>query len=140
MDDEADGMTADRSLTRFISIPRFGLGRFWQRPAKRQAAVHIPGAVEALSDALGREEILLRRIRTLTEEHETLRDESDHRLLNGLQMVISLLMLQSRAAAPEVGGQLAAAAHRVMAIERIHRRLHINDGTRFVAFKNYLEA
>ena len=140
MDEKADGMATEQSLARFISIPCFGLGRFWQRSAARQAATHIPGAVEALCDALAREEILLRRVRTLAEEHETLRDESDHRLLNGLQMVISLLMLQSRAAAHDVGVQLASAARRVMAIERIHRRLHINDGTKVVAFKNYLES
>ncbi len=74
-----------------------------------------------------------------TEEYETLRDESDHRMLNGLQMVISLLMMQSRAAVPDVAVQLAAAARRVMAIELIHRRLHIHDGTKTVAFKKHLE-
>jgi len=140
MGDKADGIGTEQSVAHLVSIPRFGFARFWNRPANTHPAVHIPGGVEALSDALAREEILLRRVRTMAEEHETLRDESDHRLLNGLQMVISLLMLQSRTAAPEASGQLAAAARRVMSIERIHRRLHINDGTKFVAFKNYLEA
>jgi len=141
MGDKADGIGTEQSVAHLVSIPRFGFARFWNRPANTHPAVHIPGGVEALSDALAREEILLRRVRTMAEEHETLRDESDHRLLNGLQMVISLLMMQSRsAAAPEAGAQLAAAAHRVMSIERIHRRLHINDGTKTVAFKNYLEA
>jgi two-component sensor histidine kinase len=140
MDENAEGAVTERRLTRLISIPRFGLGRFWQRPAAMRAALNISSAAEALSEALAREEIVLGRLNALAREHEMLRDESDHRLLNGLQMVISLLMMQSRAAAPEVGAQLAAAARRVKAIERIHRRLHINDGTKVVAFKNYLES
>ncbi len=69
-----------------------------------------------------------------------LRKESDHRLLNGLQMVVSLLSLQSRAAAtPDVALQLSIAARRVATIERVHRRLHFNDGTHTVAFGKYLE-
>ena len=127
-------------MTEFAPNSRFELGRIWWRTAARPVLQQAPGAVEALRDALGREEILLRRVDSLAEEYETLRDESDHRLLNGLQMVVSLLMMQSRAAtAPDVALQLSAAAHRVRAIERIHRRLHINDGTQNVAFKNYLE-
>ena len=84
-------------------------------------------------------ETLVGRIQSAIADHEMLRDESNHRLLNGLQMVISLLMMQSRAAVPDVAVQLTAAAHRVMAIELIHRRLHINDGTKTVAFKKHLE-
>jgi len=96
--------------------------------------------VEALREALCREAILIRQRGSLAEEHEALRNESDHRLLNGLQMVVSLLMLQSRAAVTaDVALQLSVAANRVATIERIHRRLHFNDGTQTVAFKKYLE-
>jgi two-component sensor histidine kinase len=96
--------------------------------------------VEALREALCREEILIRQRASRAEEDEALRNESDHRLLNGLQMVVSLLMLQSRAAiTPDVALQLSVAANRVATIERIHRRLHFNDGTQTVAFKKYLE-
>jgi two-component system, sensor histidine kinase PdtaS len=137
MGGKADGVSTEQPLTHFVPVPRFGFGRFWRRT--RQETGPDPGSVEALRDALAREEILLRRAQSLAEEYETLRDESDHRLLNGLQMVVSLLMMQSRAAAPDVAVQLAAAARRVKAIERIHRRLHINDGTKTVAFKKYLE-
>jgi len=141
MDVKIDGLGKEQSLTDLVPVPRFDFGRFWQsKPSSRQTrSADNAGAVEALRDALAREQVLLGSVRSAAEDHENLRDESDHRLLNGLQMVISLLMMQSRAAAPDVAVHLAAAAHRVMAIELIHRRLHINDGTKFVAFKKHLE-
>jgi two-component system, sensor histidine kinase PdtaS len=96
--------------------------------------------IGALRDALAREEILLREKDRLILEQQTLRRESDHRLLNGLQMVVSLLSLQSRAAPTEAtAAQLSIAAHRVAAIERIHRRLHTNDGAQTVAFRKFLD-
>lgn len=96
--------------------------------------------VTALRQSLAREEILLRQKDALILEQETLRSESDHRLLNGLQIVVSLLSLQSKAAASaDVAQQLSIAAKRVATIERVHRRLHFNDGTQTVAFGKYLE-
>ena len=96
--------------------------------------------IGALREALAREEILLREKDALILEQQTLRRESDHRLLNGLQMVVSLLSLQSRAApSQEMAAQLSIAANRVATIERIHRRLHNNDGAQTVAFRKYLE-
>ncbi len=69
-----------------------------------------------------------------------MRQESDHRLLNGLQMIISLLSLQSRASEnAEVASQLAAAADRIATIGRIHQRLHSFDGVQMFALKHYLE-
>lgn len=48
--------------------------------------------------------------------------EVDHRAMNSLQFVASLLQLQSRASgAPEVTQQLHAAANRVLAVARVHR-------------------
>jgi two-component sensor histidine kinase len=96
--------------------------------------------VNLLREALAREEILIREKDALILEQETLRRESDHRLLNGLQIVVSLLSLQSRAAPdPATAAQLSIAANRVATIERIHRRLHNNDGAQTVAFRKYLE-
>jgi len=93
-----------------------------------------------LRESLAREEILIREKDALVIEQQTLRRESDHRLLNGLQIVVSLLSLQSRAAPdPATAAQLSIAANRVAAIERIHRRLHNNDGAQTVAFRKYLE-
>lgn len=94
---------------------------------------------EPLRDALAREKVLHGRMQSAMEEYEALRAETTHRLTNNIQMVVSLLMIQSRAASPECAPQLAAAARRVMAIEKIHRRLHSIEGTEFVAVKKYLE-
>jgi len=93
-----------------------------------------------LREALAREEALLRQKDELIQQQELLSKEADHRLLNGLQMIVSLLSLQSRAATnTEAAAQLAVAANRVATIERVHRRLHYFDGVQTVAFKQYLE-
>lgn len=69
-----------------------------------------------------------------------LRTESDHRLLNGLKMVVSLLSLQSRAAgSADVAMQLSTAANRVAMIERVHRRLNFRDATKTVELKKFLQ-
>ena len=55
-------------------------------------------------------------------------------------MIMSLLSLQSRRTAnAEVVSQLAVAANRVAAIERVHRRLHCADRGQAVALKQYRE-
>jgi two-component sensor histidine kinase len=136
---KGDGMGKQQSFVGFVPIPRFELKRLWRRAIHECRRKSDDCSVGALRDALAREEILLRRVQSVLEEQEVLRDESDHRILNGLQVVVSTLMMQSRAATPDVALQLSGAAHRVRAIERIHRRLHINDGTQIVEFKKYLE-
>lgn len=93
-----------------------------------------------LRDALAREEALLRQKDAFIQKQEVLSKESDHRLLNGLQMIASLLSLQSRAATnSEAASQLSIAANRVAMIARVHRRLHSFDGVQTIAFKPYLE-
>jgi two-component system, sensor histidine kinase PdtaS len=93
-----------------------------------------------LREALARDEALLRQKDALFQQHEVSSKEFDHRLLNSLQMIVSLLSLQSRASTnTEAASQLAVAADRVATIERVHRRLHWLDGVQTVAFKQYLE-
>jgi two-component sensor histidine kinase len=83
---------------------------------------------------------MLRRAEIKLKEQMVLSQESDHRLLNGLQMVVSLLSLQSRASAnAEVATQLAAAADRIAGIGRIHQRLHSLDGVQTFAIKQHLD-
>jgi len=97
-------------------------------------------AESGLREALAREEALLSQKDELIRQQEVLRQETDHRLLNGLQMVVSLLSLQGRASEnAEVVSQLAAAADRIATIGRIHRRLHSFDGVQTFALKHYLE-
>ncbi len=82
----------------------------------------------------------LRQKDELIQNQALLSKESDHRLLNDLQVIVSLLSLQSRASAnAEVASQLAAAADRIATIGRMHRRLHYCDGVQSVAFRQFLD-
>ena len=95
-----------------------------------------------LRKALARDDDLLRQKDELIRNQTLLSKESDHRLLNNLQMVVSLLSLQSRAAAnAEAASQLAAAADRIATIGRMHQRLglHYCDGIQSVAFKQFCD-
>jgi two-component sensor histidine kinase len=122
--------------------PPFTFGRPEHRTAasyERELKTHRSIEIQ-LREALAREEALLRQKDELIQHQEILSKESDHRLMNGLQMIVSLLSLQSRASAnAEAASQLAAAANRVAMIARVHRRLHYLDGVQTVAFKQYLE-
>ena len=64
----------------------------------------------------------------------------EHRLANSLQLIVGLLSLQSSAATTvEAAEYSTIAAKRVMALGRVHQRLHLLDHQRNVAFKQYLE-
>jgi two-component sensor histidine kinase len=109
-------------------------------PAGHERGRKKTGIEARLRKALARDAELNRQQRDLIQRQALLSKESDHRFLNGLQMVISLLSLQSRASSdPEIASQLAVAANRVSTIERVHRRLHCLDERQTVAFKQYLE-
>jgi len=97
-------------------------------------------AEASLRDALARSDALLRQKNEAIRNQELASRESDHRLLNDLQIIVSLLALQGRASAnSEVAAQLTAAADRVATIGRMHRRLHSCDGAETVAFKLFLD-
>ena len=93
-----------------------------------------------LREALAREHALLRKKDAMIQQMAVLRQESDHRLLNGAQMIISLLSLQGRASKnAEVTSQLAAAADRITTMCRIHQHLHPFNGAPTIAIKQYLK-
>ncbi len=93
-----------------------------------------------LRKALARDGALLRQKEELIQQQALLSRESDHRLLNDLQVIVSLLSLQSRASPnAEVASQLVAAADRIATIGRMHRRLHYCDGVQSVALKQFLD-
>ena len=121
-------------------------GTIFQSPERRTVASYERELTRhrstetRLRETLAREEALLRQKDQLIEQLAVLSGESDHRLLNGLQMIVSLLRLQSGTSAnAEAASQLAVAANRVATIGRIHQRLHDLDGVQTVAFKQYLE-
>jgi two-component sensor histidine kinase len=68
-----------------------------------------------------------------------LAQEFEHRLVNSLQIIVSLLSLQSRSATPEAAAQLRVAANRVASFGRVHRGLHLLDHQESVQFKEYLQ-
>jgi two-component sensor histidine kinase len=75
----------------------------------------------------------------LLDQKTMLAKEFDHRLLNSLQLISSLLSLQSRAMKnPEAAAQLSIAGSRVAALGRVHRRLHVLDHLETVEFKQYI--
>ena len=93
-----------------------------------------------LREIIALDESLLCQKDETIQNQALLSSESDHRLLNDLQMIVSLLSLQSRATAnAKAASQLAAAADRIAMIGRIHRRLHSFDGATTVAFKKFLK-
>lgn len=126
---------ADESPNATLESPERRTVASYERELTRHRSTEI-----RLRDALAREEALLRQKDEMIQKMELLSKESDHRLLNGLQMIVSLLSLQGRASTnAEAASQLAAAANRVAMIARVHRRLHYLDGVQAVAFKQYLE-
>jgi two-component sensor histidine kinase len=93
-----------------------------------------------LTAALAREKELRRRNNALLHRQELLAQEFEHRLVNGLQLIVSLLSLQSRTAPTvEAASQLTIAATRVAAFGRVHRRLHLLDHRKSVEFRQYLQ-
>jgi two-component sensor histidine kinase len=66
--------------------------------------------------------------------------EIDHRVMNSLQFVASMLRLQGRkVAGSEAANEIDAAANRVAAVARVHRHFHLEDkNTAFVPAVLYL--
>jgi two-component system, sensor histidine kinase PdtaS len=98
---------------------------------------------DALTSALqairAREDAWLREKSDLLQRQDMLAQEFEHRLINSLQIIVSLLSMQSRTAGPEAAAQLTVAANRVASFGRVHRCLHLLDHQENVEFKEYLE-
>jgi two-component sensor histidine kinase len=93
-----------------------------------------------LESALAREAALLCELDELVQRQEMLTQEFEHRLVNGLQTVVSLLSLQSqKTESPEAAAQLRIAAKRIGAFGCVHRRLHLLDHRETVELKQYIE-
>lgn len=70
---------------------------------------------------------------------ETMAKETDHRVMNSLQLVSSLLTLQARGLKnAEAAAQLASAAARVSAVARGHRLFYQDDTVSTVSGRDYL--
>ena len=132
-------MIGDQPLHKVDSPPNTENGRRTVASYERELMAHR--CMEArLRTALAQEGALLRQRDELIQDQQLASKESDHRLLNCLQIVVSMLSLQSRASKNgEVTAQLAAAADRIATIGCMHRRLHSCDGVQTVAFRQFLD-
>ncbi len=100
---------------------------------------HLTLAKAELREVLAREHLLLKETEELVEKQNLLSREADHRLLNSLQMVSSLLFMQGRQSNDTaITEQLNVAARRVAAIGSVHRRLHATDQADIIELKPYL--
>jgi two-component sensor histidine kinase len=91
-----------------------------------------------LQTARVRADALLREKTDLLQRQEIRAQEFEHRLVNSVQIIVSLLSLQSRSAPPEAAAQLTIAANRIVSFGRVHRGLHLIDHQKSVEFKQYL--
>ncbi len=123
------------------STQRFAIPFPWGRAASRdrRAQFGYDALAAQLQAALAREEVSLREKSDLLKRQEMLTQEFEHRLVNSLQIIVSLLSLQSRTATPEAAAQLTVAANRVASFGRVHRALHLLDHQESVEFKQYLQ-
>jgi two-component sensor histidine kinase len=79
------------------------------------------------------------RAEQLVRENETLIREGDHRVMNSLQLVQSVLALQSRnATTKETKTQLNLASSRVLAIATVHKQLHLTGSLEDIDFDAFL--
>lgn len=90
-------------------------------------------AVSDLSQVVAEKDTALRRA-------ELTAKETDHRVMNSLQLISGLLRLQRGAlgGASEASEQLALAASRVSAVARVHQHLYAGDGDGLIDCGAYL--
>src|SRR3974390_2643673 len=131
---------------RFMSISKLLVENDLNHPARRTVGPEKHGrqqhaAITAqLNDALAREKALLREKSDLLQRQDVMAQEFEHRLFNSLQLVVSLLWLQSReAGTPEAATQLNIEADWVSEVGSVHRLLHLLDHQERVAFKQYIQ-
>jgi two-component sensor histidine kinase len=128
-----DGSVDSDNLVR-LAISRSVAGRAAESPPGRVATI-----TAELEDALAREAVLLREKDEILQRQVMLTQEFEHRLVNSLQLIVSLLSLQSRKTeSPEAAEQLMIAAKRVGAFGRVHRQLHLLDLLDTVELKQYV--
>lgn len=123
----------------FVREPVF---QFPRRPTVEPNAIgrrRYDALAAELQASLAREEALRKQNQDLSQQHVMLAQEFEHRITNGLQLIASLLSLQSRTMpTPEARTQLSIAARRVVALGTVHHRLHLLDQTGNVEFKEFL--
>ena len=119
--------TTDREVARLRHLASLVVDQMELRLSARRA-------VADLSRAAAEKEAALRRA-------ELLAKETDHRVMNSLQLISGLLRLQRGAlGAADTGAseQLALAANRVSAVARVHQHLYAGDSVESIDCGTYL--
>jgi two-component sensor histidine kinase len=107
------------------------------RPPRRvdeQRRRHLKALADFVVDHL---ELRRARVRA-TARAALMAREFDHRAMNSLQFVASLLHLQSRLVGTEAAGQLTAAENRVLAAARVHQSFAADEAADLVNVLAYL--
>jgi two-component sensor histidine kinase len=92
-----------------------------------------------LQATLAREQALRDEKRDLSQRQVMLTQEFEHRVTNGLQLIASVLLLQSRTmTTPAASIQLSIAARRIDALGSVHHRLRLLNQPAKVEFKQCL--
>jgi two-component sensor histidine kinase len=112
------------------------VGAVWPDTHKRREHDALVAELQAVR---AREAAWLHEKSDLLQRQDMLAQEFEHRLVNSLQIIVSLLSLQSRNASAETAAQLTIAANRVASFGRVHCRLHLLDHQENVEFKQYLQ-
>jgi two-component sensor histidine kinase len=95
----------------------------------KQARPIDQGQIDDLTDlaSIVMDQLELRlSARNAVAKAHTLAQEIDHRVMNSLQFISTMLAMQSRSSGREVAGQLEVAANRVATVARVHR--HFSTG------------
>jgi two-component sensor histidine kinase len=83
-------------------------------------------------------ELRLSSIRAV-DQARMLSREIDHRVMNSLQFVSSMLTMQGRASTPESSTQLKQAAERVMVVARVHKHFYAGEPSEHVGCLNFIQ-
>jgi len=105
------------SMSAHKTVVQFPKSRPGERGTRRN--VQLDAMTAALLAARARGQALREEIGDLLRRQNTLAQEFENRLLNGLEVIANQLSLQGQAATtPEAAAQLCAAARRIAAVGR----------------------
>lgn len=117
---------SEQEIARLARLASVVMDQMELRLSSRRAVADLSAMVTEKDTALRRSELLAKEI--------------DHRVSNSLQLISSLIHLQSRTLAKtEASRHLAVAASRVTAVAQAHRHIYMTDGIKCAECKVYLE-